>query len=449
MASLGLLCSCIYDDYPDEAAAEQKTAWLVLHVGMVSPTRANGADNNREAMHSLRVILMDEAGRVEYNGHIDKDSYSFGDNGLTELDYGQTYPIRTTLGKKKIYLIANEESVTAVESTKGFAGTSFSNDNPPTLSALLNTLTADDEDSAPGSGNGGGNAGAGAEALLNSIYFTPENYGEGNIPLSSYYEFSIEEADLGSSGNRRLEKTFYLVHAATKFEFRFENYRPNPVAVDQLALSSIADKMYLMAQVGETDQTKKLPDGTEKYWIDWLKVVSDDTTLHPDLTGDPSTDNKDINAKYGWITDYSLPDESNINAPSHQEKTIVDKDQNIGGDWTIPAATTNNTANNLTPGKLEDLPVIYFPESKFNETTNGDETRQNYILSITVTDQTLSEDQSKKFPSVPLENLKALFRNTHVIVTVTIRNKEDEINLELKIGICPWNKETIDIPAFD
>lgn len=429
MVAAALLTSCVYDDYAEEElpdGGDRRTVWLSLHTGIVgAPTRA-GEDGTPdiERMHSLRVVLLDADGKVEYNDYISEKSRPdlLGNNGLTgEFNYGEKYRfIRTTTGKKHIYFIANEESVINV------------NGGNTSLTALLDGIKVGDSSQA-------------AEGKLNTTYFTPDNYENWNIPLSSYYEFEVGEEDLG----RRIEKDFWLVRAATKFEFRFENYRGSAVQIEELKISSIANDMYLMAHVGEKDQTKTLPDKTEKYWIDWLKVVSDDTTRYPDLTGDPSTDNEDINAKYGWITDYSLPNESNT-TNAHQVKTIVDKTQNIGGDWTIPAATPNNTANNLTPGKLEGLPAVYFPESKNLYTkTNANDSwsyTQQYTFTVRVGDVGGTTSYSE---TVPLDNLGALFRNTHVIVTMVFDHKQEGIQLNLRIGICPWNEAEISIPPFD
>lgn len=435
MVAAALLTSCVYDDYAEEElpdGGDRRTVWLSLHTGIVgAPTRA-GEDGTPdiERMHSLRVVLLDADGKVEYNGYVDAslrpELFETGAGadaaGVNKLDYSQYRLIRTTAGKKKIFLIANEGSVAAVEGVTDYEGQS--------LSAFLSNQTEGTSD---------------FENLIGGLYFTPD-YTK-NIVLSSVYEFEVGEKDLG----RRIEKDFWLVRAATKFEFRFENYRGSAVQIEELKISSIADDMYLMAHVGEKDQTKTLPDKTEKYyWIDWLKEVAKDTTAKPE-----NPENENINKDYGWITDYSLPNESNTIAAPHQEKTIVDKTHNIRGDWTISAATTNNTANNLTPGKLEGLPAVYFPESKNLYTkTNANDTwsyTQKYTLTIQVTDTGLSSDENAEytFEDIELDKLGALFRNTHVIVTMVFDHKQKEIELNLKIGICPWDAAEISIPPFD
>lgn len=390
VAAVILLCmlvACnIYDNYPVEYEApnaDPNGATLVLKVGLATPTRA---DNDRENMHSLRVVLLDDQGTVEYNDYINSssrpdlfDSKNDG-TGLTEFDYSQYRYIRTRPGMKKIFLIANEESVGSVQSTNGVNFTSLAD-------ALASKQIGD----------------SGFEELANSIYFKPDF--SKNLVISSMYEFEIPEEVLETEDHRYIpEQTFWLVRAAAKFQFLFENHRYNPVTIDNLTISSVADDTYLMGHVGETEYTK---EGI--YWVDWLKKVSDDTTANPD-----NPENGSINAQYGWLTDYTIPQTA-----AHNELDV--KNAITGNSWVI-----DQYAANAEPWTL---PPVYCSESR---NMSGNE--QKYTLTITLRDgsetpQTFTED---------LE-LPALFRNTSVRVKIALYGDNQ---LQVFVMLTAWDEQT-------
>lgn len=403
----------IYDDYPVESGSETELVTLVLNVGMVAESRA-GADNPRESMHDLRIVLLDASGKVEYNEYIP----------LTGVERFGEKIIRTVPGAKKIFLIANEKSLSSVRMT----GADFAGLSGRSLSYVMESDAA-----KVGAAN--------FEALAEAIYFTPGDYGQMNIPLSSSYEFTIPV------GAKRIEQTFYLVHAATKFEFKFINERESAVRIDALSISSLAEDMYLMANFGETPATRKTVEWTQNgtarsaYWIDWLREVSDATTSNP---ADP--DNERVNGTYGWIPDYELP-------PTEPQKPQEHKTRNlIAGENPAIAATYDNipVASAETPSVT--LPTVYFPESKNIPAAAAN--RQDYSFSVKLTDT--GSNTSKEFSDIRLnyisgsqDNLVTLFRNTHVKVTCTVGYEAQDMTLNLLIGICPWNYEEINIPTFD
>ena len=396
----------IYDEYPDEADPSSR-AYLVLNIASAAPTRA--ADD-KELMHSLRVVLLDEDGKVEYNDYITSLGRPdlFGAAGIDPLDYAEKYRlIPTTPGEKKIFLIANEEGV---ENAKGVSGT-ISN-----LTSYLGGFSKGD---------------GGFEAAVNNLYFTPTY--AGNIPLSSCYEFTVDASAVGT----RVPKTFYLVHAATKFQFEFINKRLSPVRIDALSVSSIAEDMYLMGHVNGSDYKKTPPGESEPiYWVDWLAKVSEETTQSPN---DKDLDNADTNRKWGWITDYTIPE-----ATTHGKADII-----TAGGWT--ESNKNNWITIPQGGGTYTHPTIYYPESKYIPSGRTD---QVYSFSVTLTDtdakMTGTFEPKLTFPSSEDQNLVALFRNTFVKVTCTVGYDDmKDVTLTLRIGICPWNEETIDIPAFD
>lgn len=416
LAVTALLCgSCIYDYYPqgvDVDAETDRSVTLLLHIDTAAPTR--GAASSRELIHSLRIVLVNAADdTIEHNLFL--DGIGSGE-GAEKVDYSKIRLIRTTPGPKKIFLIANEQSTKAVN---GVATQS--------LTTLLGRMQ-------PGQ--------TGFEEQIGDIWFTPD-YAD-KLLLSSSYEFEIDD----DPENRVVEKDFWLVYAATKFEFTFKNLRSKPVSIDALSVSEAAGDMYLMANLDESERTKTY-EGENYYWIDWLKKVCDDTTANPDLP-----ENTVVNTRYGWISNYKLPLDDH--APADIRTIIVDEYD----------AWQPDDAWKIAPGGSLTLPEVYLPESKyFAEVTSGNsdagsangetepwDANQRYTFSVTLTEQddALGENTTKEFPNEALVNVKALFRHTHVKVTVSVESNDDtEIELKLKIGVCPWYTEEIEIPTFD
>ena len=407
----------IYDEYPDGADPDPSSqAYLVLKIASAAPTRV--ADD-KELMHSLRVVLLDKDGKVEYNDYISSSSRPdlFGADGVGRLDYAANYRlIPTTPGEKKIFLIANEEGVSAVQS----ANASFS--GPMSLTEVLDGWKADDPDKT------------GFEAMVKSIYFNSDY--SGNIPLTSSYAFTIDDADLG----KRVEKKFFLVYAATKFKFEFENQRSGDVRIDALSLLSLSKGMYLMANFGKTPAEKKTVDSypgkkDSDIWIDWLKAASDATTANPN---DPN--NEETNESFGWIKDYELP-----NGISHVEKYI------IGDDSVLPSLASS--PKTIPAGKKLTLPVVYFPESK--NLIPGNTEDQDYHVSIKLTDMALgTEGNFTGDAALPLtsvaahnDNLVALFRNTHVKIRCVIPPAAG-IEVKLHLHVIPWYPEEPEVWEF-
>ena len=375
----GLFQSCINDNYPmEDPATDDNSVYLVLHIGLATPTRASNLSN--ELMHTLRIVLLDEKGDIEYNKRVEDLGY-----GVSEYGY---HFISTKMGKKKIYLIANEDCVNKV------------NGEQQSLTDLLDNLK---------NGN--------ASDDLDKVYFTPVLHGtEQRIPISAYYEFEITEEELKASNSRQAEREFDLVYAATKFEIRFENYLNTSVTINNLSISSVADDMYLFAHFdkgnNETTLLKTMPEAQGGgSWIEWLKEVSEGTTANPNLP-----DNEDINNAYGWLTDYVLP------ANTHNELAITQSTDND----TIGGRTNENTPGELTLTR-------YTTESKY--IPQG--TEQKYTLDVTLTNN--GNNQTKTFTSKELPNLRTLFRNTHAIVTVSIYGISD---ITLQVMLRPWDAYT-------
>ena len=370
LAALALLvmaaCSCPEVSLPEE----NSEATLYLNIKPVGQTRAGTATlPDNEKMHSARVIVLHENGTVEHN------KFYFLD-GAKEQKF---ILLKVTPDeKKKIYLFANEESVSAVE---GVAGVNS------TLTAFFNNYT----EGKPG-----------FEAAVNNLYFAPYYSGGNPIPMSSMYEI-----DFPAKGN--FDGTFYLVRVAAKFMVNFKNWREEEVTVDKFTIASHADKNFLMAHVNDNEQNRRLFNG--KTWIDWLKEVSDASS---------EDDNYATTEAAGWLKDYELPAQAN--------KTIT----YTHGTVTVGKPTVDIIhPDNSKPGVAEKAPVFYLPESMNLKagTTDGE---QEYTLTINIV--------GREEPFVcKLPNLKALFRNTHVVVNITMYNSN-----EIVVDVIPYSEVNLD-----
>lgn len=370
---LPLMVACSSQE--ESLLEEISEATLYLNIEPVGLTRAGTATlPDNEKMHSVRVIVLHSDGTVEHNRY-----YALEGSQVQKFILLKVTPNE----KKKIYLFANEESVSAME---GVAGVNS------TLTAFFNNYT----EGMPG-----------FEAAVSNLYFTPNYSGEKPIPMSSMYEIDFPEKGV-------VEETFYVVRVATKFMVNFMNWRGEEVIVENFTIANHADKNFLMAHVNDSEQNEQLFNG--KTWIDWLKEVSDASSEDDDYATTEAA---------GWLKDYELPEQAD------KEKTYTHGRVTVG----LPTVDIDNP-NNSKPGVAKNIPVFYLPESKSSkaEATDGE---QEYTLTIKI--------NGRDEPFVcKLPNLKALFRNTHVVVDITMYNSNEiivdvipysEVNLEPEFGL--------------
>lgn len=370
---LPLMVACSSQE--ESLLEEISEATLYLNIEPVGLTRAGTATlPDNEKMHNVRVIVLHENGTVEHNRY-----YALEGSQIQKFILLKVTPNE----KKKIYLFANEESVSKVE---GVAGVNS------TLSTFFNNYT----EGMPG-----------FEAAVNNLYFAPDYSGGNPIPMSSMYKIDFPEKGV-------VEETFYVVRVATKFTVNFMNWRGEEVTVNNFTIASHADKNFLMAHVNDSEQNRQLFNG--KTWIDWLKEVSDASSEDDDYATTEAA---------GWLKDYELPVQAN-KAITYTYGTV-----------TVEKPTVDiNYPDNSKPGVAEKAPVFYLPESMNLKagTTDGE---QEYTLTIDIDGRT--EPFVCKLP-----NLKALFRNTHVVVNITMYNNNEiivdvipysEVNLEPEFGL--------------
>lgn len=363
-------CSSREESLPEEISE----AILYLNIEPVGLTRAGTATlPDNEKMHSVRVIVLHENGTVEHNKFYSLDGAQVQRAILLKV---------TPDEKKKIYLFANEESVSAVE---GVA------DVNSTLSAFFHTYVE---------------GMSGFEDAVNGLYFAPDYSAGKPIPMSSMYEIDFPE-----KGN--FDGVFYVVRVATKFTVNFKNWRGEEVTVENFTIASHADRNFLMAHVSSYPKILNL-ETNQPYptWIDWLKAVSDASNEDSDAATN----------RFGWLTDYRLPEQTTAKVYTHEGLKI--------GKPTVDIDYPDNSK----PGVASDVPVFYLPESK---NLKAGATEQEYILTIKIA--------GRAEPFVcKLDKLKALFRSTHLVVNITMYNSNEivvdvipysEVNLEPEFGL--------------
>ena len=236
-------------------------------------------------------------------------------------------------------------------------------------------------------------------SIVDNFVFIPDY--KNPRPMSSVYDVPVKAENL-------VEREFYLVRAATKFAFRFTNKRKSKVSIDAIHISDIAGATYLIPH-------KREPlfmsfDDESLYWINWLKKVADESQQSPD--------DVELADKRGWIQAYDIPSET-----SHQEVTV-------NGPLEVPSMTGDQ------PGKAV-FPVFYLPESKKLKAGSATYGEQEYTLKLDMSENGKELSFTKTFP-----NLKALFRNTHVLVDITFTEKD-----EVKVQVVPY-AEVILEPEF-
>ena len=236
-------------------------------------------------------------------------------------------------------------------------------------------------------------------SIVDNFVFIPDY--KNPIPMSSVYDVPVKAENL-------VELEYYLVRAATKFAFRFTNKRKSKVSIDAIHISDIAGATYLIPH-------KREPlfmsfDDESLYWINWLKKVADESQQSPD--------DVELADKRGWIQAYDIPSET-----SHQEVTV-------NGPLEVPSMTGDQ------PGKAV-FPVFYLPESKKLKAGSATYGEQEYTLKLDMSENGKELSFTKTFP-----NLKALFRNTHVLVDITFTEKD-----EVKVQVVPY-AEVILEPEF-
>lgn len=398
--------SCIYDYYPDEPAQGDETVippdrtLLLLDIR----TLADGASTTpKEDVKSLRVIIInlgtpqlgDQAAVdsiVECNRYIDFPTIT-----AQGVDYTFSWP--SVVGPKAIYVIANEKSIADDFSTE--LDKYKENENPENL-----------------------------REWLTNYEFEPSYPVENN---SIYLPYTYSNDNFNPKPGQVNNVDCWLVPVATKFEFRFNNFRKNQINVDGITFSYVNHSNYLLPHLAPEERIKEFGNQNLS-WIDWLAKIS---KMSQQETG--FTSNESFNNLYGWITDYALPKPEDFTT------------QIFVGSTDIPLNVTGATIENegeddetITPG-VKTLGPVYIAESRNyrdpninqdeSETTDELTGDQTFYLTLKLTDT--GGTTPPDFENLVVPNLKALFRNTHVIITINMTEGDIEVYAE----IADWNKK--------
>lgn len=352
-----------------------------------------------EKVKTLRIIIINTAQSViECNRLIEYLPTTIA----SQLSYTLIWP--TYEGKKDIYIIANEESL-----PDGFRE----------ALAVYNEKDAIDIDDF--------------KTQIQDYSFEPKYEIKDN---SIYLPYTYYKDNLVANEHEVTNVAAYLVPVATKFIFNFTNKRDAAVQVNSISLEAVNSQNYLFAKVGETDSYKQLlNDDTKYYWVDWLAKVSELSHGYPGASL-----NQSFNEKYGWITEYDIPKEDKWNTyffvDSQNSFAVEGKDKGTNGGNMVTAGPFYIPESKYIPYKEEDT-------NDNNGTTSTDdenspqEQQQEYYLTMEFFD-TVEGKTAPEFKDVAIPNLKALFRNTYVIINVNMSQGDVEVYAE----IAEWNKKS-------
>ncbi len=359
-----LLCGCsIYSKEGDIPVAEN-TSKVKLGVsvaltdgaaflGMQSRGTLAEAVGDGEKMQTLRIIIVRPDGTVEHNRY-----YDFHQVPTT---YFATAQFEVVGGETKdVYLFANEN--TKFDSGRKVANYDFAGikvgEQFPT-----NDITGKD-----------------IETDETSLIEVNDALTQMALPQIMSECHSVDEPE-----KKDKDVELIIVRAAVKFTFRIINTSNEPLALNQLTISKLARREYLLPN--------EVVYGTEL-------SKEDGTTIT-------------------YIKSYIVPMIGN-NEHYNFKATFADK--------TVPAKSA--TGN----GKVE-LDPIYLLESNYNDDSSTE--GRNYKISLTVGDETYENGY--------FNNLTALPRNTHVVVDVTLN---DELTgLECVVRVYPYGEYWLD-PEF-
>lgn len=409
LISLGF-SSCIYDKYPDGLGDEGKidinTTILFLNVKALNPSTMT---TPAEKIKSVRVIITGHpAGEADSEGTVDGETPTavVECNRLFEFpivdapNFSYTLTWSSNLGKKSVYVIANEESVDAGLTTA--------------LNRYKETESAGD-----------------LEQWLENYSFTPTYSTSGN---SIYLPYTYSKTDFEPVAGQVNPVNCWLAPVATKFVFYFENKRDDPVKINGISMAYADTESYMMPRIPEESQEMEL-NGEMLYWPDWLAAVSQLSWDHPE-----SGENEWFNQQYGWITDYSVP-------PTSQSRVFTFIEEDSSDTFYVPAAT-QVTADDGSIEKVPSshtTPIFYLPESinyrspveaSTPETADAGSEPQEQTYYLTMKIENTGTSQPPAFENMPIPNLKALFRNTFVVIQLIMGQGE----IELYAEIAPWNR---------
>lgn len=323
---LALAAGCRNEgDEPNPAADKVMLTLNIFARNGDSGSRADALPE-KELMHDLRVIIFHPDGSVEHNMH-----FLYSSGGVSQVS-NRTFEVVPN-EVKTVYLLANAEKLDGLNLTV-----------EENLRDRIDSYVLSEED------------------VTDAPY----------LPMSSVYTYQMD------SENKSFDA--YVVYAAAKFTFSFENRMDKPVRLSAVHIDQTADYSYLLPKNAGTD------------WISQLG----------------NSDNV--------ITKYDIPDKA-----SHARYSCVLPEKQV-----------------IAVGAGYSLPAVYVPESKnVNEATDEQAYSVSFALGVGATGE---DEPLRPFEltagGVPLTSL---FRSTHVKVDVIVHSLEDiEIIHGVYAMINPW-----------
>lgn len=388
--------SCIYDEEEIPAQGNDEgtgPAMVVLRVNPLSESPSDSYTNN-EKIASIRVIML-SGDTLQVN-----NKYFFTAQSIK--DFAGTYTYYTTPATKDFYIIANEESIGDFH----YKDASGKLNNGSDITTFLNSFKTDGK-SNPVNGRN-------IRTVLESLYFTP-GYPEAPetevyLPYSSYYSGVKVN---GESDYYVNPFQMYIVPVATKFFFRFINHRPHDVELSNIKVSNFNNENFLMGHVAPEEQKKDF-EGENLYWVNWLARVSEESHKFVD-----TDQNVNFNSRFGWIYNYDMPFKSN----TYPRQFYGQKNE-------IKPVKAYTDIDG--PG-VEVLGPYYAPESwnEYEYSLDGiPYTDQRYTLTLGLHDVSQNATDDPDFTDETIGNVKALFRNTCVLINIRMYAGELEVYAE-------------------
>lgn len=436
--------ACVLDFEPEDCDLfAGDNLKLMLSMRMPSPVGATRAAAGlpAEEIRELRVVVVslaedsngypvaEELPVVEFNKVI--SSPIINNKGNYEVLTEEIIPDR----KKKLYILANcERSKSGYLNIRNAAGTALDlNDDAIYLPTGSNGAAPIEEAIfASPSGKYGAAYLPGSSAASITDYHVPITaIHELTVPTMNEMKQVIEGPDL----IYKLKQPLYIVRAVNKIDITVSNetgirnstgdgfiIRPLDLRLKSFSISKISTgaQSHLFAHLDKNDELfnefQPLPgellkpiyerEDLNPAWMRWLKDEADKSQ---------SNSYKD---SYRWLTSYWLPEPS-----VHEESRDFEFDM-TDSPW-LPSSKAD-------PSMLSySMPPVYFPESLY---IPDDGSEQQYMLNCTFGQRDGDKESDVTYSAV-LPNLKSLFRNTHVKVSLTFT---ESANVELDLVVLPW-----------
>ena len=409
IATMLLLTSCMSESSPDreedsnDVTSGAKTM-MVLNINSLDKSMLSVSPV--EKIKTIRIIIVN---KTSENGNTSSKASNIEVNQLITLPptnfsgFAYIITLETMAGLKDMYVIANEEEISK----------SFTED--------IGKITTPTD----------------LEEWLDKYHFEPQykTYEE-NGNKSIYLPYTYSKKNIQLEKNKPNTVNAWLVPVATKFVFNFTNERESPINVDGISLAYTNKSNYLFAHVGKNDLNKNYK-GSSLYWIDWLAEVSSESQKHPGYS-----ENGTFNGNVGWIYDYSIPDPDDydiynflpeggfqIGAGSEQDGEIAP------GLYTLGPIYVAESANYRNPSD-ENIKEVAQTDTSDNDKDSDErkDDQQAYYLTLSLEDVNFKSKPS--LTNIPVPNLKALFRNTYVIINIHMSQ-----NIDIYAEIAAWNEK--------